>query len=514
VEISFRANRIRHAARVDFSPSSASGSPSRLEQFRTRPKRQPLHPLESLLLLAVAIHLIFLPWAVGAMVGWAQLASLALAMAGFAIALLPRNYTEEFTGGGAFRLYTGSKLLRFPIFWAGLALLAYIAVQGLNPAWVYVEEKGAWWMQSRPHVAWLPTGTDNPFRLGGPWRTLIVYASAWLVVCSIWIGFTRRRSLQLLFVVLAAHGFLLGTFALVQRLTGNGRMFWFLKVQSANSFFGPFVYKNHAGAYLLVVLVIAVGLAAWFYLRGLRRMEKSNPAGVFVFIAAVLSVDIVVSFARGATISLLLFLFVAIIAFLVLQWQQPSLLRKPIVSAMILLGLALFMGIGFKALSADKAWTRLTRLADEEDTSITSRQIATRASWDMLKANLPWGSGAGSFRFVFPLYQQNYPEIFLKNKRRLFWDHAHNDFMEIPAELGLFGVAVIFFGFCYWLLRLARFYFWENPFSLIAALGVFVVMAHAWTDFLFENPAILVTWCALWPALVLWTEFEEKRQRS
>jgi hypothetical protein len=50
--------------------------------------------------------------------------------------------------------------------------------------------------------------------------------------------------------------------------------------------------------------------------------------------------------------------------------------------------------------------------------------------------------------------------------------------------------------------------------SLIVCLGALVVMAHAWTDFLFENPAILLIWCALWPAMVLWTEFEEKRLRS
>jgi len=39
-------------------------------------------------------------------------------------------------------------------------------------------------------------------------------------------------------------------------------------------------------------------------------------------------------------------------------------------------------------------------------------------------------------------------------------------------------------------------------------------VAHGWIDLIFFNPAVLITWCALWPALVHWTEFEEMNLRS
>ncbi len=498
---------------MKFPPPPGFGSSRSLEQFRAKSRRQPLHRSENLLLWLVSVHLIFLPWALGSMRWWAQAISLGLAVAGIVAALWPRDYTEQLTGGAAFRLHTWPKLLRFPIFWAGFALLAYIAVQALNPAWHYTSDGRGWWMEPRPHVAWLPSGTKNPFVIGGPWRALIIYASGWLTVCAIWIGFTRRRTVQYFFVVLALNGFAIAAFAIVQRLAGNGKIFWFWK--SANSaFFGPFVYKNHAGAYLLLILAICIGLATWFYLRGLRRMEKSSPAGIFAFFGAVLAIGILVSYARGATVFMLAFIALAGVVFLVFHWRQPRELRKPLVSIAMMAGFAVFAFIGLKALSADQAWSRFQGLLSREETSIVTRQIATTATWEMFQANWTKGAGAGSFRFLFPIYQQHHPEIYTADGRRQMWEHAHNDFVQIPAELGAFGIAVILFGGGYWLWQLARFFFWENPFSLIVCLGSLIVMAHAWTDFLFQNPAILITWCALWPALALWTESEEKKLRS
>jgi hypothetical protein len=162
---------------VDASPSRYSDSARPLEQFRATPRRLPLHPLENALLWIAAAHLIFLPWALGAMSWWSQAVSLALAVIGFAVALIPRNYSEELTAGAGFRLVMWPRLVRFPIFWAGLLLLAYIVVQGLNPAWTYMSNDRGWWMQQRSHTTWLPSGVDGRFFFGGgPWRTLIIYA--------------------------------------------------------------------------------------------------------------------------------------------------------------------------------------------------------------------------------------------------------------------------------------------------------------------------------------------------
>lgn len=108
-----------------------------LEHFRAKTKRLKIHPLEVALLWVVALHLIFLPWAIGGMRLWGQLISLGFAVVTFALALIPRHYTEEHTGANSFRLVMWPRLIRFPLCWIGLLLLGYIVLQGINPAWIY-----------------------------------------------------------------------------------------------------------------------------------------------------------------------------------------------------------------------------------------------------------------------------------------------------------------------------------------------------------------------------------------
>ena len=92
--------------RVDpLSSSDFSELQKPLEHFRAKTKRLKIHPLESALLWIVGAHLVFLPWAIGAMTLWSQWVSLGFAAIGFVCALWPRSYAEEHTGSTTFRLF-------------------------------------------------------------------------------------------------------------------------------------------------------------------------------------------------------------------------------------------------------------------------------------------------------------------------------------------------------------------------------------------------------------------------
>ncbi|HVS54046.1 MAG TPA: O-antigen ligase family protein [Opitutaceae bacterium] len=479
-----------------------------LEHFRANTKRLKIHPQEVALLWIVCGNLCLLPWAIGGMRPWSQIGSFVLALAGFVVALVPRNYSEDQTGSNRFRLVMWPKLFRFPLFWLGLALLGYVTIQGLNPAWEYRSDGKVWWMRKTQYIEWLPSGVDVPFSRWGPWRMLLIYASVWLVVCSMWVGFTRRRTLQFFFLAIAGNGLLLAVFGLVQRLVSNGKMFWFWDSPSG-SFFSSFVYKNHAGSFLDLTLFVSAGLAAWYYLRGLRRLEKSNPSGVLAFFATCIAVAILVSYARGATLVMLAFLCVCIAVFVIHQLRSGTEHRRPIVAIVLILIFGYFLKTGLEALHSSEAWTKLKQGVTNEDASLESRRIATRASLEMLRDYWRLGAGSGSFEFLFPAYQQHYPEIFMPGGHRLLWEHAHNDLVEIPAELGLPGMLLIFAGAAYLLLLLTRNYFWTNPVSGCIVLGLSLLLGSAWWDFTFQNPAILTLSCALLVAATMWTLLEE-----
>jgi hypothetical protein len=499
-------------------PSNTPAPRSTLEQFRSKNPRLKLHPLELAVLWLVSIHLIQISWMLGGMRPLSHWISLGLSVITFVVALIPRHYIEEHTGGPKFRLVMWPKLIRFPIFWLGLALLLLITIQGLNPSWSYRTDGKSWWMEKIPHIGWLPTGVDVPFANWGPWRMLVIYASVLLTVCSVWVGFTRRRPVQIFAIVIAGNGLALTAIGLAQKFTGARKILWFAEPAPAAAIFSTFVYKNHGGAFLFLSLVTTIAVAGWFYLRGIRRLEKSNPSGLFAFFGTCIAVGIVASYARGATLTTITFLLVALGAFFAHQifgrGDGSPRWAPLIVSAVVF---AIFAKTGYEALRLGESWQRIAAgLASRgHDLSLKNRFIANKASSKMLRDHWPQGVGAGSFSFIFPEYQQRHPEIwqYVWNGKRQYWSHAHNDLLQLPIELGVPGVIIILGALALWAVVLIRHYFWQNPFSLLLAFGALLFVGYSYFDFPFYNPACLLLWCLLWPIAAIWAKLEESGSR-
>lgn len=81
-----------------------------------------------------------------------------------------------------------------------------------------------------------------------PWRMLMIYTTGWLILCALWVGLTRRTSLQTVAITLIVNGTILAALGIHLRLTGSATMFWGLS-DRAGWFFSTFIYKNHAGAF-------------------------------------------------------------------------------------------------------------------------------------------------------------------------------------------------------------------------------------------------------------------------
>ena len=483
--------------------------------FRAPSRRVPVHPLEQVLLIVVSAHLVFLPWALGARDLWSQLVSLGLSSLSIVIALLPRTYDGDLINNALpFGLRTWPKLFRFPIFWLGLLFLGYIVIQALNPAFRHTitPDKQGWFMAPIAHLTWLPTGMDVPFAQAGPWRALIIYGSVWLSVCAVWVGFTRRKSLRTLLTVLAVNAVALAILGFVQRGLALDKIFGFWE-PPASYFVSSFTYKNHAGAYFNLMLTLCAGLAYWHYVRGQRRLDKSTPGGLFMFFAAVITLIVLFSFSRTATFLMLGFQIIGFGIFMLRELVlTPADSRRPFATGVLLLGIGSFTALVGYALNYENVYSRINIVFTQGfEATARSRNIAAEATVDMFKDRPVQGWGAGSFRFYFPNYQQHYPTIFTEDGRRFFWQHAHNDYLEFLAELGLVGTGLLVIGFVIGCVALIRVRFWSNPATLFVVLGLVQTLIHCWADFNFHNPAILLTWCTLWPVLIRWTELEEAR---
>ena len=496
----------RHRRFKEFSPIQAAASfPGPVRQ-----QSPSIHPLERALLVIVAVHLVFLPWALGTMHVWSQCVSFGLSVVSLGLAVRPRDYTWEYTKETPFRLYPLPKLLRFPIFWLGLLLLLYILVQALNPAWEYVTNGSSWWLQGIPCVEWLPTGMRTPFAQASPWRSLMIYSSAWMTVCALWIGFTRRNTLRILLVVIAVNSALLALLGLAQRAMGATEIMGFWKPSNSN-FAATFINRNHGAAYLNLALAVSAALAFWYYRRQLRRSEYSSPALVFGFFALLIALMVLYSYSRGGGFLMIGFLVVAVglvgrrLLFSTDQGQSP------LVATVLVLLVVAFVGQGLYTLKTDRIRDRLRDIAkDMAAGSDYPCWVTAGATWEMAQDQLIEGWGAGSYRFYFPVYQARYPDILVDpdTHKRVLWEHAHDDYLELLAEVGAIGCGILVFGALYYAIQMASLKVWRHAPATLLLMGCVVTALHATVDFPFFCPAILITWCALWPILMKWAELE------
>jgi len=474
-----------------------------------------LHPLEKALLIIIGAHLCFTVWALGAVYNWSQFISLGFAVAGFAVALINRHYLNDHAREGAFKLIMWPKLVRFPVFWLGLALMAYITVQALNPSWVYAVNGSSWWLVPIDYTTWLPTSVEAPFETMNAWHALMLYATPWLVMCAVWVGFTRRMAVQHLFTLVVANGAVLALIGILQRATGTSKILWFIQPKTG-PVFATILYKNHAGAYFNLVFMLCVALLYRHFARGERRLERANPAPVFAFLAILLGMGVFLTVSRAAMLLLLGFVLVAFIGFIVRCTFTRGEGRSPLAVGLLCAGFALFIGLGAFFLNVDRSFSRLGNLIQNgaADTSVSSRVIVRHAAWQMAEDRLGTGWGAGSFRYIFPAYQKQYPEITLVPGRpgvTYRWEHAHNDYLEFMNEFGLVGAGLFFAAFACGVRHLWRHRVHLRPHLMFIVLALAATLAHAFVDFPARLPALLLLWCVSAALVSRWAELENQR---
>jgi len=305
--------------------------------------------------------------------------------------------------------------------------------------------------------------------------------------------------------VLTANAVALALLLAFQRSTGESELPWPLSVLTDRAgLTASFVYHNHAGAYLGLMTFTAIALATWSYDQGLRTQKKSTPAAVLALVSFFIGISVLFTLSRAAS----LFLggaFAAFAGWIYLRHRfrptdsgTDSRVTIALTAGFVIFFLYVGYNIDFSAISS-----RFDVLVSErsKDWNVSSR-IEARDSGLALLADHGWrGVGAGGFRYVFPEYAQRHPDIVyfpkLFGPQRLFWEHVHNDWLEIPIELGAVGVLLLLAIAGFWV----RLFFqcrtaWHSA-PVLLLMGCAGTLLHAGMDFPFQCPAILVTWCLL-----------------
>jgi O-antigen ligase len=192
--------------------------------------------------------------------------------------------------------------------------------------------------------------------------------------------------------------------------------------------YGPFVNRNHMGTWLLMALPLVVGYIA---ARIDSRRQKSIPTaaidGVMVWLAAsavVMLIATVASLSRSAMVGAV----AAAASFTALAQPRRAGRGRPIAVVAIVLGLAIVF-------TNSQTGDLMARFEDSKTTATWSRAEIWRQTLPIVRDFPIVGVGAGAYPRAMLQYQQS--------SRALFFNQAHNQFLQLAAEGGLTMLLIV-----------------------------------------------------------------------
>lgn len=258
---------------------------------------------------------------------------------------------------------------------------------------------------------------------------------------------------------------------------------------------GTFVNRNHYAAYLVMCLSVGVGVLiaslsgvknhSWGqFFRGLAGWVITPKMGLRLLLVTMV-IALVLTRSRMGNLSFLISLFSTGLIGLALSKKAT---RSMVILLVSLVLIDLFIvGAYF---GTQRVMERIghTTLQSEDRVEVAGYAIA------MWKDYPVFGSGLGSFGVVFPRYSAE--------GTALSYTHAHNDYLEFAAEVGLAGVAILgLMVLMSFMAALRAQQVRRDPvmrgISFASMMGITALMIHSSVDFNLQIPANALTFMQL-----------------
>lgn len=303
--------------------------------------------------------------------------------------------------------------------------------------------------------------------------TLLLYGSYGLLSFLVVQCLHRTWQFRAVLVGFSVYGFALASFALIQGLTSNGKLYWIRTPQFGGWIYGPYVNHNHYAG--LMEMLTPFALVILFS----PRVQRPHKA-IAGLAGAMMASTIFICGSRGG---MLAFAVQMAVLSAVLISRRNSGKTAVLVGAFLLLAFALLAWLGGPELV-----TRMTSIPVELRTELSG---GTRLSVDkdcvrMFLQRPLAGWGLGVFPEVYPQFRSFYTSFVI--------DKAHNDYLQLLTETGAAG-----FGIMIWLVVVAyrgaikRIEVWpidvKADMALAAMLGISGIIIHSVVDFNLQIPA-------------------------
>ncbi len=250
---------------------------------------------------------------------------------------------------------------------------------------------------------------------------LLIYFCAALQI--MWEPDRRRVAL----VVFAAFGFAVSLFAIVQRLTYTGKMYWIRTITPYAAPFGPYGNYNHFAGMIELMLPVPLAWAMLARIDGEKRL-------LWIISIIMMAAAAILSFSRSGT--LILMLQAGLLVALIRRSGARSTALEG--AGKTILPVALLAAIAVMAfwIGGETLLKRIGTFGQgTAEYSVATRLEYWSASWKMFLDHPIAGVGIGAFPAIYPTYGVSSAKY-----ERL--EQAHNDYLQILTDAGLIGALI------------------------------------------------------------------------
>jgi O-antigen ligase len=295
----------------------------------------------------------------------------------------------------------------------------------------------------------------------------------------------RASQAKKIAVVFVVYGFALAALALIQGIAPNGKLLWVREPRLGGWIYGSYVNHNHYAGLMELLVPIPLVLA----LSHMVHEKERTAAGVA---AAVMVATVFLSGSRGGMIAI----FVELVVFGVVLLRQKKMGYRVALAgaAFAIVLVSMLVWLGGKELSS-----RVASISSEARTEISGgmRLSIDRDTVRMFRQKPVLGWGLSTFPVVYPEFRSFYTNFFV--------NEAHNDYLQLLAEMGVLG-----FGLMVWFLAVLyrravrKIGNWTTDVSsavtLACTLGFTGILVHSLFDFNLQipaNAAIFYVFCSI-----------------
>jgi O-antigen ligase len=303
---------------------------------------------------------------------------------------------------------------------------------------------------------------------------LLLYAAYGMLAFVVTQTLRRYSQFELFAKLVTGYGLVVASFAVLQGMAPNGKLYWTWPLEQGGSIYGPYVNRNHYAGLMEMLTPFPLVLAVTQFTDGNRKIAVAG-------VAAVMAASIFLSGSRGgmaAFVAQMVLLSVLLVRKRKGTWKQPLLLGGFLAVVIVFL---VWMG-------GNELTRRLVSIhsSAREELSGGVRLTIDRDCLRMFIKRPLLGWGLGAFPIVYPEFRSFYTTFFV--------NQAHNDYLQLLVETGLAG-----FSIAIWFLLLvfrhakSKLHNWTETASgamtVAALLGCVGILVHSFLDFNLQIPA-------------------------